>query len=217
MVRVFVLVAVVLGAANLWGAEAPMGLKVGMSVAEIEEATGIELKPDGGDHHKGESDRLPFDMKVLSVTVDKEEGLCQFNIHGQLVDGPAGRDIIKQIDVFRQGMRAKYGEPTIDTANLVEGAKWGSPGAWCMSIISKEREVLCAWVADTEEVRKRLSKGFPVDKLSKELAEANIHTIEIKLGIRKFDEMYLAMVGVKVQFNNVWKVAGRMKEGDLAW
>jgi hypothetical protein len=124
----------------------PFGLRMGMTAAEIQRATGA--KAVDGSPGVFRSSRVPqphSEFEEYKFVVAPSTGLCKVWATGKTVENDAyGVALHSRFDNLQEALDQKYG-PHKNYDQLSEGSIWREPREWMMALKQKERTLTSFW------------------------------------------------------------------------
>ena len=132
-------------------AEAPFGLKVGMTLAEAKKINGnAELLDKNSYSFK----KVPIPYKGFDdylMVITPKSGLCKVIGFGKPITTSAYGDGVKsEFATLKESLIKKYGKPEGDYDFLRAGSIWKSPSEWMMSLYRGERILTAGWEPNEE-------------------------------------------------------------------
>lgn len=127
-------------------ADAPFGLKVGMSLDDLIKIGG---KPNqlGGNGYSFNSVPLPYaGFQDYVMTITPQNGLCKVVGFGKHITTSSYGDGVKlEFSAIKESLVAKYGKPKNNFDFLKVGSPWRNPSDWMMGLYSGGRVLTTTW------------------------------------------------------------------------
>ncbi|MEB6679903.1 hypothetical protein [Acinetobacter lwoffii] len=134
------------GAAVSSFAEAPFGLKVGMSLAEVKKVSGPAEVLEKN-YYSFKNVPIPYKgFKDYLMVITPKSGLCKVLGFGNPITTSVYGDGVKaEFSTLKESLIKKYGKPIGDYDFLRAGSIWKNPNEWMMSLYREERILTAAW------------------------------------------------------------------------
>lgn len=128
--------------------EGPFGLEVGLTKKNIEDMTGIELKPVADSPELYSATSLPKqngDFELYGLVISPKAGLCEIRAVGKSIDTDSyGIALKTKYNELNDSLNSIYGDSK-KTDFLLSGSIWKEPQDWMMSLLKGERYLTAAW------------------------------------------------------------------------
>ncbi|MDN5434658.1 MAG: hypothetical protein L0G10_13515 [Acinetobacter sp.] len=136
---------------GLANAEAPFGLKTGMSLAEVIKVSGVAEVLDKN-YYSFKNVPKPYKaFKDYLMLITPQNGLCKVLGWGKPITTNVYGDGIKdEFASLKESLTEKYGTPVGDYNFLRSGSIWKEPNDWTMGLYKEERTLVAAWEPNEE-------------------------------------------------------------------
>lgn len=127
-------------------ADAPFGLKVGMSLADVIKVSGQPEKL-GDNFYSFKKVPIPYaGFADYLMVITPQNGLCKVIGFGKPIATSAYGDAIRdEFSSTKESLISKYGKPEGDFNFLRSGSIWKDSNEWTMSLLKEERILAVAW------------------------------------------------------------------------
>ncbi|UOH17168.1 hypothetical protein [Acinetobacter sp. NyZ410] len=131
---------------GLANAEAPFGLKTGMSLTEVKRIAGDPIKISDNYYMFTKTPKPVAGLSSYGMLITPKSGLCKVVGVGKTLNTNVYGDAIKSefLDL-KNLLTAKYGKPTRDYDFLRAGSIWKEHNDWMMGLYKEERTLTAMW------------------------------------------------------------------------
>lgn len=136
----------ILFSSSLLHAVEPFGLKVGVSLKDVEKKSGVS-ESIGYDNYsfKNVPDRND-EFKSYLMLITPKNGLCRITGWGKpIITNDNGDELKKRYSSLKTILIEKYGEPEVDKDLLTTDSHLNKPNEWTKSLYKMERNVESTW------------------------------------------------------------------------
>lgn len=128
-------------------APGPFGLSKGMSKAEIQKITGLDLNESSPNQYVTKVVPVPHEnFEFYNLMIDPHLGLCIIEAHGKKIQTNSQGDSLRfEFNKMKTVLAEKYGPISDDVDQLKDGSFFKSPGSWMIALNKNERELMAIW------------------------------------------------------------------------
>lgn len=127
-------------------ANAPFGLRVGMSLSEVKKVAG---NPTLIDTYNYRFSKVPVSHSSFvdyGMIITPKHGLCKIFAFGEALPANSYGDSVKrEFTKIEKSISSKCGEPLGVNDYLKTGSIWSNPNEWMMGLYKEERKLNAGW------------------------------------------------------------------------